>query len=161
MREADHTRRVVITGLGIVSPIGNDPASVWTSLTEMKSGLGRITHWDPTSYSPYVVAGEIKGFDASAWLDPKSVRRTGPEIHWGVAAAKQALNDAGLEITDANREEVGVVFGSGAGGQELFIDNQMAWKERGPRIVSPTFIAHGLVDSTSGMISIETGAVGH
>ena len=70
-------------------------------------------------------------------------------------------SDSGLEITDANREEVGVVFGSGAGGQGLFIENQMAWKEKGPRSVAPTFIAHGLVDSTSGMIAIETGAVGH
>ncbi|MFZ9729815.1 MAG: beta-ketoacyl-[acyl-carrier-protein] synthase family protein, partial [Candidatus Limnocylindrus sp.] len=161
MREADHTRRVVITGLGIVSPIGNDVSSAWASLTQMKSGLGRISHWDPTAYAPYVVAGEIHGFDATAWLDPKSVRRTGPEIHWGVAAAKQALSHAGLEITDANREEIGVVFGSGAGGQGLFIENQMAWKEKGPRSVAPTFIAHGLVDSCSGMIAIETGAVGH
>jgi len=161
VREADHTRRVVITGLGILSPIGNDPASVWTSLTEMKSGLGRITHWDPTAYSPYVVAGEIRNFDPAAWLDPKSIRRTGPEIHWGVAAAKQALAHSGLAITDENREEIGVVFGSGAGGQGLFIENQMAWKEKGPRSVAPTFIAHGLVDSTSGMIAIETGALGH
>ena len=161
MREPDHTRRIVITGLGIVSPIGNNVASAWSSLTAMTSGLDRITHWDPSPYAPYIVAGEVRAFDPAAWLDAKSVRRTGPEIHWGVAAAKQALADAGLEITDANREEVGVVFGSGAGGQGLFIENQMAWKEKGPRSVAPTFIAHGLVDSCSGMIAIETGAVGH
>lgn len=84
MREPDHTRRVVITGLGIVSPIGNDVATAWSSLTQMTSGLGRITHWDPTEYAPYVVAGEVRNFDSAAWLDPKSVRRTGPEIHWGL-----------------------------------------------------------------------------
>ena len=80
MREPDHTRRVVITGLGIVSPIGNDVATAWSSLTGMKSGLDRITHWDPTPYAPYVVAGEVRDFDPAAWLDPKSVRRTGPEF---------------------------------------------------------------------------------
>ncbi len=161
MREPDHTRRVVITGLGIVSPIGNDINSAWRSLTNGTSGLDRITHWDPTAYAPYVVAGEVRGFDASQWLDAKQIRRTGPEIHWGVAAAKQALKNSGLEISNANREEVGVVFGSGAGGQGLFIENQMIWKEKGARSVAPTFIAHGLVDSSSGMIAIETGAVGH
>ncbi len=161
MREPDHTRRVVITGLGIVSPIGNTVGDVWTSLTEGRSGIAQITHWDPTPYAPYVVAGEVKNFDVTQFLDAKQIRRTGPEIHWGVAAAKAALRDSGLEITDANREEVGVVFGSGAGGQGLFIENQMSWKEKGPRAVAPTFIAHGLVDSTSGMIAIESGAVGH
>ena len=161
MREPDHTRRVVITGLGIVSPIGNTVGDVWTSLTEGRSGIAQITHWDPTPYAPYVVAGEVKDFDVTQFLDAKQIRRTGPEIHWGVAAAKAALRDSGLEITDANREEVGVVFGSGAGGQGLFIENQMSWKEKGPRTVAPTFIAHGLVDSTSGMIAIESGAVGH
>ena len=161
MRKPDHTRRVVITGMGIVSPIGNDLGSVWSSLTEGRGGIGRITHWDPSPYTPYVIAGEVRNFDPAAWLDAKSIRRTGPEIHWGVASAKAALADSGLEITDANREEVGVVFGSGAGGQGLFIENQMAWKEKGTKGVAPTFIAHGLVDSTSGMIAIETGAVGH
>ncbi|NQW55967.1 MAG: beta-ketoacyl-ACP synthase II, partial [Chloroflexi bacterium] len=124
MREPDHTRRVVITGLGIVSPIGNTVGDVWTSLTEGRSGIAQITHWDPTPYAPYVVAGEVKNFDVTQFLDAKQIRRTGPEIHWGVAAAKAALRDSGLEITDANREEVGVVFGSGAGGQGLFIENQ-------------------------------------
>ena len=87
MREQDHTRRVVITGLGIVSPIGNTPGDVWASLTEGRSGIAQITHWDPTPYAPYVVAGEVKDFDVTQWLDAKQIRRTGPEIHWGVAAA--------------------------------------------------------------------------
>ena len=82
-------------------------------------------------------------------------------MHYGVAAAKQALADSGFEITDENRTDVGVVFGSGAGGQQLMIDNYIALDDRGPRTVAPTFIANALVDSTSGMIAIETGAIGH
>ncbi|MGI9095995.1 MAG: beta-ketoacyl synthase N-terminal-like domain-containing protein, partial [Candidatus Limnocylindrus sp.] len=72
MRKPDHTRRVVITGMGIVSPIGNDLGSVWGSLTEGRGGIGRITHWDPSPYTPYVVAGEVRNFDPAAWLDAKS-----------------------------------------------------------------------------------------
>jgi 3-oxoacyl-(acyl-carrier-protein) synthase len=82
-------------------------------------------------------------------------------MHFGVAAAKQALADSGLEVTDENRTEIGVVFGSGAGGQQLMIDNYVGLHEKGPRTVAPTFIANALVDSTSGMIAIETGAIGH
>ena len=81
MRAPDHTRRIVITGMGIVSPIGNDLESVWGALTEGRSGIGRITHWDPTPYAPYLVAGEVRNFDPTAWLDAKSIRRTGSEIH--------------------------------------------------------------------------------
>ena len=82
-------------------------------------------------------------------------------MHYGVAAAKQAVANSGFEINDANRTEVGVVFGSGAGGQSLMIDNYASLRERGPRTVAPTFIANALVDSCSGMIAIETGAIGH
>src|SRR4029079_8874090 len=94
-------------------------------------------------------------------MDAKAVRRSEREMHYGVAAAKQALADSGFEIDDANRTEVGVVFGSGAGGQQLMIDNFTTLVERGPNRVQPTFIANALVDSTSGMIAIETGAIGH
>ena len=94
-------------------------------------------------------------------MDAKAARRSESSMHFGVAAAKQALADSGFEITDENRTEVGVVFGSGAGGQTLMIDNYASLKERGPRTVAPTFIANALVDSCSGMIAIETGAIGH
>ena len=94
-------------------------------------------------------------------MDPKAVRRSEAAMWYGVGAAKQAIADAGLEITDANREDIGVVFGSGAGGQKLMIDNWNMLGEQGPHRVAPTFIANGLVDSTSGMIAIETGAIGH
>ena len=92
---------------------------------------------------------------------PRHARRTDSSVHFGVAAAKQALADSGLEITDENREDVGVIFGSGAGGQGLMIDNWISLHDKGPRSVAPSFIANALVDSTSGLIAIETGAIGH
>src|SRR6185503_6121507 len=100
-------------------------------------------------------------FEASSWMDAKAVRRSEREMHYGVSAAKQAVADSGFEIDDTNRTEVGVVFGSGAGGQQLMIDNFSTLIEKGPNRVQPTFIANALVDSTSGMIAIETGAIGH
>jgi 3-oxoacyl-[acyl-carrier-protein] synthase II len=103
----------------------------------------------------------VRGFEATEWMDAKAARRSESSLHFGVAAAKQAVADSGFEITDENRTEVGVVFGSGAGGQTLMIDNWTVLREKGPGRVSPTFIANGLVDSPSGMIAIETGAIGH
>ena len=160
MRQPDFTRRVVVTGLGVISPVGNDKTTAWTNLLNGVSGLGIITRFDPERYS-HQVAGQVKDFDPKAWMDAKAVRRSESAMHYGVAAAKQALADSGLEITDENREEVGVVYGTGAGGQQLMIDNWHILDEKGPDRVAPTFIANGLVDSTSGMISIETGAIGH
>jgi 3-oxoacyl-[acyl-carrier-protein] synthase II len=160
VRRPDYDRRVVITGLGVISPIGNDIPTVWSNLVEGVSGLGEITKFDVSRYEAKA-AGEVKDFDPKAWLDPKAVRRTEISLQYGVAAAKQALADSGFQITDQNRTEVGVVFGSGAGGQNLMIENWHILQDRGPRAVAPTFIANSLVDSTSGMIAIETGAIGH
>ncbi len=160
MRSPDYNRRVVITGLGVISPVGNDVDTAWSNLVRGNSGIGVITRFDSSPYEHHA-AGEVHDFDEKQWMDFKAARRGERAMHFGVAAAKQALADSGLEITDANRTEVGVVFGSGGGGQQLFIDNLDAWASRGPRAVSPFFIANGLVDSTSGMIAIETGAIGH
>jgi beta-ketoacyl-acyl-carrier-protein synthase II len=160
MRRPDYDRRVVVTGLGVISPVGNDRATAWSNLVNGVSGLGPITHFDPSPYEAKV-AGEVRDFDAKAWMDPKAARRSESSMHFGVAAAKQALTDSGFELTDENRAEVGVIFGSGAGGQQLMIDNYVALHDRGHRTVAPTFIANALVDSCSGMIAIETGAIGH
>jgi len=160
VRSPDYSRRVGVTGLGVVSSVGNDKETAWRSLVEGVSGLGPITRFDASGYE-HQVAGEVRDFDASAWMEHKAVRRSEREMHFGVAAAKQALADSGFEITDANRTDVGVVFGSGAGGQNLMIDNFATLRDRGSARVSPTFIANALVDSTSGMIAIETGAIGH
>jgi 3-oxoacyl-[acyl-carrier-protein] synthase II len=160
VRRPDYDRRVVITGLGVISPVGNDKDSVWDSLVKGRSGIAEITRFDVTPYTGKA-GGEVKGFSASDWLDPKTARRSARELHMGVAAAKQAVADAGLEISDANRTEIGVVFGSGSGGQEMMNEQLVVLMEKGPDRVSPTFIANSLVDSTSGMIAIETGAIGH
>jgi 3-oxoacyl-[acyl-carrier-protein] synthase II len=160
MRRPDYDRRVVVTGLGVISPIGNDKTTVWSNLVNGVSGLAPITKFDTTPYEAKL-AGEVHDFTASDWMDAKAARRSESSMHFGVAAAKQALADSGFELTDENRTEVGVVFGSGAGGQTLMIENYHTLHERGPRTVAPTFIANALVDSCSGMIAIETGAIGH
>ncbi len=160
MRQPDFTRRVVVTGLGVVSPVGNDKDTAWSNLLNGVSGLGEITKFDLAPYK-HRWGGEVRDFDPALWMEAKAIRRSECSMWFGVAAAKQAIADAGFEITDANREDVGVVFGSGAGGQNLMIDNWKILAERGPDRVAPTFIANGLVDSASGMIAIETGAIGH
>jgi 3-oxoacyl-[acyl-carrier-protein] synthase II len=160
VRAPDHTRRVVVTGLGVISPVGNDRETAWSNLLNGVSGIQEITKFDASGYEQRA-AGEVRDFVATDWMDPKAVRRSEASMHYGVAAAKQAVADSGFEITDENRTDVGVVFGSGAGGQSLMIDNHAALKDRGPRTVAPTFIANALVDSCSGMIAIETGAIGH
>ena len=160
MRKPDYNRRVAITGLGVVSPVGNDIATAWSNLVNGVSGLGEITRFDASGYDQHY-AGEVHDFEPTAWMDAKAARRSESDIHFGVAAAKQALADSGFEITDENREEVGVVYGSGAGGQRLMIDSYRTLQEKGPNRVPPTFIANALVDSASGMIAIETGAIGH
>ena len=160
LRKPDYDRRVVVTGLGVISSVGNDAKTAWTSLLNGVSGLGPITRFDTTPYEAKL-GGEVHDFVASDWMDAKAARRSEASMHFGVAAAKQALADSGFEITDENRTEVGVIFGSGAGGQTLMIDNYVSMQERGPRTVAPTFIANALTDSCSGMIAIETGAIGH
>ena len=160
MRKPDYDRRVVVTGLGVISPVGNDVTTAWGNLVRGQSGLREITKFDVARYEAKA-AGEVRDFTATEWMDPKAVRRSETSMHFGVAAAKQALADSGFEITDENREDVGIVFGSGAGGQQLMIEAWINLREKGPRSVQPTFIANALVDSTSGMIAIETGAIGH
>jgi 3-oxoacyl-[acyl-carrier-protein] synthase II len=160
MRRPDYDRRVVVTGVGVISPVGNDKETAWSNLVNGVSGLAPITYFDTSEYEAKM-AGEVQGFDAKEWMDPKAARRSESSLHFGVAAAKQALADSGFELSDENRTEVGVIFGSGAGGQQLMIDNYVSLRDRGARTVAPTFIANALVDSPSGMIAIETGAIGH
>jgi len=160
VRNPDYNRRVVVTGLGVVSPIGNDVDTVWANLTAGNSGIGEITHFDTTPYE-HKAGGEVRDFDITKWWNFKDARRTETTVHFAVASARMALANSGLEITDENRYDVGVVYGSGGGGQALFIANQETWHTKGIRAVSPFFIANGLVDASSGTIAIETGAKGH
>ena len=160
MRKPDYTRRVAVTGMGVVSPIGLSLDAVWDGLTNGRSGIGEITHFDTAPYE-HKAGGEVRDFDVTQWMNFKDARRTDSNVQFAVAAAKMALEDSGLEISDENRFDVGVIFGSGGGGQGLFISNQEAWQTKGARTVSPFFIANGLVDASSGTIAIETGAKGH
>jgi len=160
VRKPDYTRRIGVTGLGIVSPIGNDTDTVWESLVSGRSGIGEITHFDTTPYE-HKAGGEVKDFDVTQFWNFKDARRSDTTVHFAVASAKMAVADSGLEINDGNRYDIGVIYGSGGGGQGLFISNQEIWHSKGARSVSPFFIANGLVDASSGTIAIETGAKGH
>ncbi|CAN5801716.1 beta-ketoacyl-ACP synthase II [soil metagenome] len=159
MRRPDFNRRVAVTGLGIISPIGQDVESAWDSLVHGRSGLKRITRWDPSPYEAQV-SGEVNDFDGTKWMDFKAIRRTDRNVVLGVAAAKQALADSGLEVSTENRDDIGVIFGSGGGGPLLMMDNIRNWNEKGARTVSPFFIANMLPDTASGQIAIETGIRG-
>jgi 3-oxoacyl-[acyl-carrier-protein] synthase II len=160
LRPPDPSRRVVITGLGIVSPVGNDAKTTWYNVIEGHSGLGRITKFDVSKYA-YQVGGEVKGFNVYDYMDYRDARRTDTTVHYSVATAKQALTDAGFDITAENRDDVGVVFGTVGGCQQLFFDTYSQWRDRGPKIVSPVTVANGQVDAGSGAIAIATGARGH
>ncbi len=159
MRRPDYNRRVAITGLGIISPVGNDIATAWENLLAGNSGLQRITRWDPEVTDCHA-AGEVNDFDPSAWMNFKAVRRTDKNVVFGVAAARQAMSDSGFEITPENAGEVGVIFGSGVGGPRLMQDAIETYHKRGAKAVSPFFIANMLPDTASGQIAIELGAKG-
>ena len=159
MRRPDFSRRVAVTGLGIISPIGNDIPTVWTNLVEGNTGLRLITRWDPEVTTCHA-AGEVNDFEANDWMDFKAVRRTDRNVVFGVAAAKQAMADSGLEVTPANSEEIGVVFGSGVGGPGLMAQAIQTLTTKGAKSVSPFFIANMLPDTASGQIAIELGLKG-
>jgi len=159
VRKPDFTRRIAVTGVGLVSPIGADVDTVWSNLVNGVSGLKRITYWDPAPYD-CKVSGEIPDFDPNEWMSFKEVRRTDRNVILGVAAAKKALAHSGLEVSDANRDDIGVYFGSGGGGAKLLMDSLTVWETKGARSVSPFFIANMLPDTASGQIAIETGIRG-
>jgi 3-oxoacyl-[acyl-carrier-protein] synthase II len=159
MRRPDFTRRVAVTGLGIISPVGSDIPTAWQNILAGHSGLQRITRWDPEITSCHA-AGEVNDFEAKDWMDFKAVRRTDKNVVFGVAAAKQAVADAGLVIDADSAEDIGVIFGSGVGGPALMHDAIATYATKGPKSVSPFFIANMLPDTASGQIAIETGAKG-
>lgn len=146
-------RRVVITGLGMISPIGNDVKTSWANALAGVSGVGPITHFDASEFGCQVAA-EVKDFDANAYLDVKEVRRFDRFIHFGVAAGLMALEDSKLEITEDLAPEVGVAIGSGIGGLPVICTNHSALLERGPRRVSPFMIPGCIVNMASGQLAI-------
>ena len=152
-------RRVVVTGLGIVSPVGNDVATAWSNILAGKSGIGPITYYDVSAYTTRF-GGMIHGFDAKQWLSVKDVKRTDPFIHYGVAAAKQAVADAGIEVNDSNRERIGICVGSGIGGIGSIESECRDLHAVGPKRVSPFFVPSSIINMISGYISIDLGITG-
>jgi 3-oxoacyl-[acyl-carrier-protein] synthase II len=152
-------RRVVVTGLGLISPLGVGTEATWQALVAGRSGAGPITKFDATDFAVRIAA-EVKGFDPSAWMEPKELRKVDTFVHYSVAASDMALEQSGFEITDTNAHRVGVVIGSGIGGFPMIQDTHKVLLERGPRRVSPFFIPGSIINMCSGIVSIRTGAKG-
>ncbi|HWL28559.1 MAG TPA: beta-ketoacyl-ACP synthase II [Burkholderiaceae bacterium] len=152
-------RRVVITGLGIVSPVGNDIDSAWDNIVNGRSGIGRITRFDPSAFNAQI-AGEVKGFDITEYMSAKEAKQMDVFIHYGVAAGMQAWRDAGIEITEQNADRIGTIIGSGIGGLPRIEETQIEYLERGPRRISPFFVPASLINLISGQLSIMLGLKG-
>ena len=152
-------RRVVITGLGIISPIGNDVATAWNNALEGRSGITRITRFDASGFNAQI-AGEVKNFDVTHYMTAKEARRMDTFIHYGIAASIEAIRDSGLEITDANRERIGCVVGSGIGGLPMIEDNHTEFTNRGARRISAFLIPGSIINMISGNLSIMYGLKG-
>jgi len=149
----------VVTGLGIVSPVGNNVDEAWGNLVAGHSGIARITRFDASAFSVQI-AGEVKNFDLGKYLAPKDARRMDTFIHYGLAAAIDAFKDSGLEVTDANRERIGVNIGSGIGGLPMIEATHKNYLENGPRKISPFFIPGTIINMISGHLSIMYGLQG-
>ncbi|MGA0795198.1 MAG: beta-ketoacyl-ACP synthase II [Quisquiliibacterium sp.] len=152
-------RRVVITGLGAVSPVGNDVQSTWQNIVAGKSGIDRISRFDASAFTSQI-AGEVRGFSIDEYLPAKEARHFDTFIHYGLAAGVQAVRDSGLEVTDANRTQIGVMIGSGIGGLPMIEDNHNEYLNRGPRRISPFFVPGSIINMISGQLSIMLGLQG-
>ncbi|MGY0798081.1 beta-ketoacyl-ACP synthase II [Lysobacter sp. A286] len=153
------SRRVVITGLGIVSPLGNDLASSWDGIINGRSGIGPISHFDTTGFTTRI-AGQIHDFDITHWVPAKDAKKMDRFIHYGVGASLMALADSGLEIDDGNAERIGALIGSGIGGI-LGIEEQTAkYLAGGPRKISPFYVPSTIINMLPGQVSLLTGIKG-
>jgi 3-oxoacyl-[acyl-carrier-protein] synthase II len=152
-------RRVVVTGLGIISPVGNTIKEAWSNILAGKSGISRITRFDPSPFASQI-AGEVKGFDPAAYISPKEVRRFDTFIHYGLAAAVEALKDSGIELDKVDRNQVGACIGSGIGGLPLIEETHENYRNGGPRKISPFFVPGSIINMISGQLSIMYGLKG-
>lgn len=152
-------RRVVVTGLGIVSPVGSSIATAWDNILAGRSGIAPITHFDVSAF-PVRFGGVVQGFDVGDYLTAKDARKMDPFIHYGIGAAVQAIRDSGLEVTEANAERVGVAIGSGIGGIGTIEASHSTYQTGGPRRISPFFIPSTIINMISGNLSIMYGIKG-
>ncbi|HUW49819.1 MAG TPA: beta-ketoacyl-ACP synthase II [Sulfuricella sp.] len=152
-------RRVVITGLGIISPVGNTVEQAWSNILAGKSGITRITRFDASAIASQI-AGEVKEFDVTQYISAKEARRMDVFIHYGLAAGIQAIKDSGLVVTPENAEHIGVNIGSGIGGLPMIEDTHNTYLEGGPRKISPFFIPGTIINMISGNLSIMYGLKG-
>lgn len=152
-------RRVVVTGVGAVTAAGNTAEETWRAMVEGRSGIGPITLFDPEPY-PVRIQAEVKNFDLGDRVDARQQRYMSRAVRFGLGAALEALEDAGLQVTDENADEVGVIFSSGGGGIDLVVEWQKVLEEKGPRRITPFLVANFIADAASGHIAIATGARG-
>ena len=152
-------RRVVITGVGMLSPVGNNVKTSWQNILAGKSGIEPITHFDVSDF-PVRFGGSIKDFDVTTIMSAKDARKMDPFIHYGIAAAIEAIEDSGLEVTEANAERIGVAIGSGIGGLGTIENNYQAYVEKGTRRISPFLIPAAIINMISGNLSIRYGMKG-
>ncbi|BCB27104.1 3-oxoacyl-[acyl-carrier-protein] synthase 2 [Sulfurimicrobium lacus] len=152
-------RRVVITGLGAVSPVGIGVGETWSNIVAGKSGITRITRFDASAFASQV-AGEVKNFDVTQFLSAKEARRMDIFIHYGMVAGMEAFKDSGLEVTPENADRIGVNIGSGIGGLPMIEETHTTYLESGPRKISPFFIPGTIINMISGNLSIMFGLKG-
>ncbi len=157
----ERPRRVVVTGMGALSAVGNDVASTWAGLVAGRSGIARITLFDPSRLGSQI-AGEVKGFDPSGILDRKDMRRTDRYIQFALVCARQALDDAGLpgRLDGGLAARTGVIIGAGLGGVTTLFDNVLLMGQRGPDRISPFFVPMGIANVGAGQVAIAIGAIG-
>ncbi len=152
-------RRVVVTGLGVISPVGNNVTTAWNNILAGHSGITRISKFDPSQFSSQI-AGEVKNFDVSQFLPAKDARRMDTFIQYGLVAGIEAFKDSGLEVNEQNAERIGVSIGSGIGGLRLIEETNDTYQEGGPRKISPFFIPGTIINMISGNLSIMFGFKG-
>jgi 3-oxoacyl-[acyl-carrier-protein] synthase II len=156
-------RRVVVTGLGCISPVGNTVPEAWANILAGKSGIDRITRFDPANFA-CKIAGEVKGFDLESYISVKEARTMDTFIHYGIAAAHQAVVDAGLPVGDALDEEtatrIGCIIGSGIGGLPMIEATHVEYVNRGPRRISPFFVPASIINMIAGHVSMRFGFKG-
>ena len=152
-------RRVVVTGLGIVSPLGNDLTSTWDGIVNGRSGVGPITHFDASGFTTRI-AGEVRDFDVTKWVSTKDAKKMDEFIHYGVAASLMAMQDAGLTVDDSNAERIGALIGSGIGGLLGIEEQTVKYHEGGARKISPFYVPSTIINMLPGQVSLLTGIKG-